>query len=70
MDNEIHTPQHICNLLLAENKQLKIKNEKEMERLEQCFSKEIRQLNESWQKDYTKLQKKYHILMKLYKENL
>tara|TARA_B100000131_G_C17837777_1_gene500491 strand:- start:215 stop:442 length:228 start_codon:yes stop_codon:yes gene_type:complete len=71
MDNEIQTPQHIFNLLLAENRELKSKNESledEINHIEDFFSRKLYHLNESWQKDYKSLEKKYIFLMKLYKK--
>ena len=70
MDNKIQTPQHLFNLLLAENKQIKKKNdnlESEMSHLEKAYSNELYHLNDSWQKDYKILLKKYDVLMRLYK---
>ena len=73
MDNEQQTPQHLFNLLLAENKQLKRKNENlesNIKFLEKAFSIELYNLSDYWQKDYTILQKKYDILMILCKKNI
>ena len=70
MDNEIQTPQHLFNLLLAENNQIKKKNENlesQINHLERAFSNQLWNLNDSWQKDYKILLKKYDVLMRLYK---
>ena len=66
MDNE--SPQHIFNLLISENTQLKRQNkglQSEIFQLEKHFETSLHHLDQSWQKDYLSLRKKYIILEKL-----